>query len=138
MTSHELHTALGYLTDAANRLGDVLAKDPAQDDAYLDASIQRFEFTFELAWKCLKRFLEREGTQVQSPREALVQAFLLGWLPDGDAFWVQMLQDRNRTSHTYHLNTALDIYSRLPAYLTAVRGLAELLRHRLDGDGAGS
>lgn len=65
--------------------------------------IQFFEYTFELAWKTLKDYLEAEGfapEDVRSPRAAIRQAFAQAVVADG-AGWLRMLDDRNRTVHTY-------------------------------------
>ena len=48
-----------------------LRKDADADDMYLDATIQRFEFCFELAWKLMKAVLEYEGIEANSPRSCI-------------------------------------------------------------------
>jgi nucleotidyltransferase substrate binding protein (TIGR01987 family) len=55
----------------------------------------------------------------------------LDWIAD-DALWLDMIADRNRTSHTYNEQTAEEIYRRLPAYATALAGLLDNLRARTD------
>lgn len=62
--------------------------------------IQFFELTFELAWKTLKDYLESQGYQVNSPRETLKQAFQAQLVTNGHA-WIEALDDRNLTAHTY-------------------------------------
>ena len=73
-----------------------------------DSAIQRFEFTFELAWKSVSRMAREEGIECLSPRTALRTALKLGWMAD-DENWLTMLDDRNRTSHTYNEATAADL-----------------------------
>lgn len=46
--------------------------------------IQMFEFTFELAWKVMKDFLESEGFQVASPKSTIRQAFQSGYISNAD------------------------------------------------------
>jgi len=70
-----------------------------------DSAIQRFEFTFELAWKAVARLAQEEGIESLSPRAALKTALKLGWVAD-DENWLTMLDDRYRTSHTYNEATA--------------------------------
>jgi len=71
--------------------------------------IQLFEMSFELAWKLLKDFLEEQGFQdVKSPRAALKKAFEIGLIEQGHE-WMQLLEDRNRTSHTYDEEKATEI-----------------------------
>lgn len=71
--------------------------------------IQFFEMTFELAWKMLKDYLEGQGfLDVNSPRSVLKKAFESGLINDGHR-WLQCLQDRNLTSHTYNEEIAVEI-----------------------------
>ena len=64
--------------------------------------IQRFEYTFELAWNLLKDRLEYDGIALPTvtPRHVIRQAFQAKLIQDGDA-WIDMLTDRNLMSHTY-------------------------------------
>ena len=79
---------------------------------------------FELLWKTFQRLLHAEGIDVATPRDALKAAFGAGWIED-EAAWLEMLQDRNETSHTYDEEKALAVYrsirARFPAILTAYR-----------------
>ena len=76
----------------------------------LDGTIQRFEFTVELAWKLLKEYLESEKFgEFNSPKAVVKEAFKIGLLEDGE-IWLDMLDDRNLTSHTYDEETAKEIY----------------------------
>jgi nucleotidyltransferase substrate binding protein (TIGR01987 family) len=64
--------------------------------------IKAFEYTYELAWNCMKDFYENQGeTGIQGSRDTLQLAFKRGLIKDGEN-WMQMLQDRNRTSHSYN------------------------------------
>ncbi len=63
--------------------------------------IQFFEMTFELAWKLLKDYEEEEGFVIKSPRDAIKQAFQTNIINEGHT-WIDALEDRNLTSHTYH------------------------------------
>lgn len=70
--------------------------------------IQFFELAFELAWKTLKDYLESEGTRVNTPRETIKQAFQFSIIQDGHT-WMQALDDRNLTTHTYEEAMALKV-----------------------------
>lgn len=70
--------------------------------------IQFFEMTFELAWKTLKDYLETQGFQVASPRETFKQAFQIQLITKGHE-WLEALDDRNLTAHTYDETTAKNI-----------------------------
>ena len=62
--------------------------------------LQSFEFTFELAWKTLKDYLESRGVLVSFPRDVVKQAFHHEILKDGE-IWLEMLDKRNLIAHTY-------------------------------------
>jgi nucleotidyltransferase substrate binding protein (TIGR01987 family) len=71
--------------------------------------IQAFEFTHELAWKTLKDFLESHGvSNVVGSKDAIREAFAAGLIEDGEA-WMQMIQSRSETTHTYDERTANEI-----------------------------
>ena len=67
--------------------------------------IQFFEMAFELSWKLLKDYQEAEGFQINSPRNAIKQAFQSELVTNGRQ-WIQALEDRNLTTHTYNELTA--------------------------------
>jgi len=64
--------------------------------------IQRFEYTFELAWKVLKDKMEFDGIVLDqiSPKAVVRQAFAAKYINDPDT-WLKMIGDRNLMSHTY-------------------------------------
>lgn len=130
MEKSDLSKSIQQFKTAVDRLGEVLKEDPKVHSAFIDASIQRFEFSFELAWRALKRCLLQEGIQGGSPREVFRKAFQLGWLTEGDRFWNDMIEDRNQTSHTYNQKEAQEIYSVLPTYLGAFQRLVSFLEQR--------
>lgn len=72
--------------------------------------IQAFEYTFELAWKTLQDFLEETSgyLNIKGPRPVIMQAFQDGYITNGEK-WMEMLLDRNRTTHTYNEKIAHEI-----------------------------
>ena len=62
--------------------------------------IQFFEISFELSWKLMKDYLEAQGFKVKSPRETIKQAYQIGLIDNGHT-WIDALEDRNLTVHTY-------------------------------------
>ena len=71
--------------------------------------IQRFEYTYELAWNTLKDFFEYQGyTEISGSRDAFKLANERGLIRDGKE-WMKMIENRQRTSHTYNQETADDI-----------------------------
>lgn len=74
--------------------------------------IHIFEFTHELAWNVLKDFLVSRGSTetMYGSRDATRQAFSAGLIEQGE-LWMEMILDRNRSSHTYDPETAESIYA---------------------------
>lgn len=71
--------------------------------------IKAFEFTWELGWNTLKDYLEFQGFfDIIGSRDTIRQAFKEGIIIDGEG-WMEMLQSRNQTSHTYNEETAIEI-----------------------------
>jgi nucleotidyltransferase substrate binding protein (TIGR01987 family) len=68
--------------------------------------IQRFEYTFELAWNTLKDRLEHDGVVLSpvTPRAVIRSAFQAKLISEGER-WIDMLGDRNRMSHMYDSDT---------------------------------
>ncbi|MDY6970543.1 MAG: HI0074 family nucleotidyltransferase substrate-binding subunit [Spirochaetota bacterium] len=60
----------------------------------------------------MKAFLEFEGLECKSPRSAIKEGFSLGLIENGDN-WIDMMQDRNRTSHIYDENEAREIFEKI-------------------------
>jgi nucleotidyltransferase substrate binding protein (TIGR01987 family) len=94
--------------------------------------IQRFEYSFELAWKTLKDYLEAGGLVITpvTPRQVLKEAFAAKVIDDGQV-WINMLDHRNLLSHTYDSSTfenAVDAIAE--RYLDAMANL----HRRLAGD----
>jgi nucleotidyltransferase substrate binding protein (TIGR01987 family) len=96
-------------------------------DLEQEGIIQRFEFTFELAWKTLKDYLQDNGVVVSpvTPRNVVKEAFNAGILPDGQV-WIDMMLHRNLLSHTYDFSQFRIVLEALVArYLDAFDGLHE-------------
>jgi nucleotidyltransferase substrate binding protein (TIGR01987 family) len=97
-----------------------------------DGVIQRFEYTFELAWKLLKRYLEEYGLErVDSltNRDLFRVGHEQGLLRDAEA-WLSYLKSRNLISHTYNPAVAETVYESAKAFLGDARYLLEQLRAR--------
>ena len=111
---------------ALSQLRDALCLH-AGNDVIKVGCIQYFEFTFELAWKTIKRIAEEDGfPECNSPKSAFKVAFTNGWLQD-EEIWLEMLSSRNKMSHTYSAEEALDVFDKLPAYADAFQQLVENL-----------
>ncbi|MCY4651891.1 MAG: nucleotidyltransferase substrate binding protein [Dehalococcoidia bacterium] len=89
--------------------------------------IQRFEYTFELAWLTLKDRLEYDGVNLTTvtPRNVIREAFWAKLVSDGDA-WIDMLTDRNLMSHTYDFDRFEAVIGRISdSYLPMLSDLYE-------------
>ena len=76
--------------------------------------IQRFEFTFELAWQLLKDRMEYDGVVMESvtPRNVIRTASSAGLVSDGQT-WINMLEDRRITSHRYDIAILDDVLNNI-------------------------
>jgi nucleotidyltransferase substrate binding protein (TIGR01987 family) len=75
-----------------------------------EGAIQRFEYTFELAWKTVKDRLESDGIVLEtiSPRSVLRTAFESRYINEID-LWMNMVNDRILMSHTYDFEQFYEI-----------------------------
>lgn len=78
----------------------IVVKSEPDNEVLAAGLIQTYEFTFELGWKTLKDYLEMEGFDVPSPRSTIRQAYQSGFIRNAEE-WIQALNDRNLTTHTY-------------------------------------
>ena len=99
--------------------------------------IQAFEFTHELAWNMLKDFLGGRGVQnLYGSKDATREAFKAGLIENGEA-WMDMIQSRNLTSHTYDEATAAQIASAIRnTYFAEFDTLRIKLEELKKGEGA--
>lgn len=74
--------------------------------------IQFFEMAFELGWKLLKDYQEAEGVNIGSPRDAIKLAFQAKLIAAGHD-WIEALDDRHLTTHTYNEQTALEVEQKI-------------------------
>lgn len=119
--------------DALARLNEGIAKHDKDNDLTRDGIIQRFEFTFELAWKTLKSVFEDEGLiGLNSPKTVLREAFAAGLIRD-EELWLAMLDDRNATVHVYKEQLSKDIYDRIQGkYVVVLKELADRIKTRIE------
>jgi len=122
------------LKRAIERLREVYDKADATSKEvaiYIDAAIQRFEFTAELFWKVLKKFLHYEQIEANTPREVLKQSYAARII-DQEKIWLEMMNDRTLTSHTYQEALAKEIFIRIKSYLPLFEEGYEKLEKRYE------
>ena len=88
--------------------------------------IKSFEYTYELGWNTLRDYLRHQGqADLHGSRDTIREAFSAGLIGEGQV-WMDMLQDRNLTVHTYNRTTAQEIAGHIRgSYLAAFRKLKE-------------
>lgn len=87
--------------------------------------IQRFEYTFELAWNVLKDRMEYDGISLDriSPKNVIRQAYASRYIADAEP-WLKMIGDRNLMSHTYDFAKFEAVIERIDAlYLPILNDL---------------
>jgi nucleotidyltransferase substrate binding protein (TIGR01987 family) len=86
---------------------------------YRDSTIQRFEFTLEIAWKSIKTFLlEEEGVECRSPKSCIRELFSTAHLNEIQIqTLLEMVDDRNLATHTYHEAIADNIFHSIESYI---------------------
>lgn len=123
----QFETSLRYLASEASR------NDPELRVQFRAATIQAFEFTYELAVKMIVR---QAAALAASPEDFKRQGFMeqmraaarLGLVRDPAAF-ARYREERNKTSHTYDAGTAEQVLAVLPSFLDDVRHLVGRLQH---------
>lgn len=108
--SNELNYPFQKLQKALLRLKEGI--QTADDALSRDGVIQRFEFTFELFWKMLMILLKNEGFDCAGPRSCIKESARRGFLLNGETA-LDMLEDRNKTSHIYDESTAEEIFENI-------------------------
>lgn len=132
---------INYLEKAIESLAVALAaytnsthpEGSAERELMRDGVIQRFEYTFELSWKILRRYLEEYGLErVDSltNRDLFRVGYEQGLLRDAEA-WLDFLKKRNLTSHTYQAATAQVVYQSASEFLRDARFLLERLEEKI-------
>lgn len=116
---------------AVIKLKEGIGKFDKTDDLHRDGLIQRFEFTFESAWKTLKDIFEYEGLHgLNSPKTVLREAYSADLIQDEEV-WLLMLNDRNSTAHIYSEEKAIEVCNNIiTKYIDAFIELLEEIKKR--------
>ena len=98
--------------NATNRLKEALNEE--ENEITIDGTLHRYEFTFELAWKTLKDYLEYLGITLNtgSPREIIKESFAHQLIEDGE-IWIKMMLARNELTHLYDNENSREIYKNI-------------------------
>lgn len=120
--------------EANKNLADTIAciKENGINKIYTMAIIQAFEMSFELGWKTMKDYLEYNGTQTQTPRQTIKDAFSSELILKGQE-WIDMMEARNKTSHTYKEDYAKETAENiLNIYYPLLMDLEKTLKAKTD------
>jgi nucleotidyltransferase substrate binding protein (TIGR01987 family) len=126
------------LVNATSRLREGVARHQREpnDEQLRDGLIQRFEYTYELCHRFLRRYIHRTSASPEEVdrmafqdliRTANQQGLLLGDWPA----WHRYRDLRARTSHTYRAETAEQVAAAIPAFLAEAEYLRDQLQARL-------
>lgn len=110
---HNFSNALDRFASAVDRYEEF--KNEGFEDVYLDLIVKRFEFTYEMSWKALKRYLEFLGFEPKSPRMTFKEAYAQQLIEDEDV-WLEMIEQRNLTSHIYDESEIEEILNKRELY----------------------
>ena len=133
------HLDISSLKKAIHSLDEALREMKKQKDNLFirDATIQRFEYTYELAHKMLKRYLEMteasSGEVEQMSFPALIRTGAeKGLLEHSWDVWSTYRTARNLTSHTYNEAKAIEVCRIIPKFKNEVLFLLEQLNKRIN------
>lgn len=96
-----------------------------------DSLIKRFEFTYEMAWKLMMSYEKENGiTELMGSKDVVRRAFAMSLIDNGEA-WLEMIDDRNKTSHLYDEEMAEDViddilHTYYPLFLELQRKMEEI------------
>jgi len=108
------------LSEASQRLKE--ASELESTRIHKDATIQRFEFTFELAWKTMQEYIRDQGLDCKSPKSCFGTAAEIGLIKDLE-IWFEYLKARNFIAHTYNEKLADEVYSKAIKFCAEVDNL---------------
>ncbi len=114
---------------------DLAEKDGGIALQFRAASIQAFEYTYELAHKMLKRYLEDTEPSPDLIESMTFQELIRtgaerGLLLNSWDIWKAYRKARGSTSHTYNEDSAVSVFSNIPQFLEEVRFLRDQINTR--------
>lgn len=122
-----------FYRKVVSQLEKGLTTYPDLNELEKDGVIQRFEFTFELAWKTLQDYFAQESgyIDVKGPRTVLKQAIQDNLITDGYT-WLSMLESRNELTHVYDEEESRRILDDVAAiYLPLLQELEQTITGKL-------
>jgi len=116
---------------------DIVQKDEGLILQLRAAAIQAFEFTYELSWKMLKRYLEMILASPDEMKELSFPDLIRtgsehGLLLSDLEVWKTYSKERSMTSHTYEEDKAEEVFASIPQFIKEVDFLLTQLRNRIN------
>jgi len=123
----DFKSALQRLDEAINKSNEY--KDKDEYSFFRDSTIQRFEFTLEIAWKSIKNYLlVKEGIECRSPKSCMREFFSVGYIDETEiSSLLEMIDDRNLATHTYHESISEEIFSKMDKYSKLLNKIYKIL-----------
>lgn len=117
----KLQSQIDDLIKALNRLKEAVML-PSSNIINQDATIQRFEFTFELSWKIMQTIVNENIKDIYGPKNVIREAAKLGII-DNPEKWFEFLDNRNLTVHTYKEDIAQKVYKSAKEFIPYIEKL---------------
>ena len=121
----KLENLIKNLKKANKHLKEAVELSPTR--IHKDATIQRFEFTFELAWKTIQEYIRDQGFDCISPKNCIREGARLEII-DGVEKWFEFLDNRNLIAHTYNEEIADKIYNQAIKFPKEVNTLLKKIK----------
>jgi nucleotidyltransferase substrate binding protein (TIGR01987 family) len=121
----KLESLIKDLAKANKRLKEVVSLKLTRINR--DATIQRFEFCFELAWKTIQAYIREQGLDCKSPKNCLRMAAELDLIEEL-VDWFAYLEARNLISHTYNEKLANKVYRQARKFPLEIDNLLKTIK----------
>ena len=108
------------------------ALNQPKDEYIRDATIQRFEYCYELSWKSLKRYLKQYCSVEENNIKNLFRIALKQNLIDNIEDWFKYHESRNITSPTYNEISAEEVYKLAANFITDAKFLLAKIEHNIE------
>lgn len=121
----KLEIQVAQLTKALARLEETLALPSTSVNR--DATIQRFEFSFELSWKILQTIGQKEGQDIFGMTQSIRAGAQLGLIDDPEQ-WLDFRDARNLSTHLYDEPSSIEVYGEAKKFLPQAKNLLEKVK----------
>ncbi|MBU1323419.1 nucleotidyltransferase substrate binding protein [Patescibacteria group bacterium] len=125
----KLQAQYNNLQKALKKLSEALARP--ETEISRDATIQRFEFTFEMSWKVMHSIAKTNKPKLYGVKAIIREAAALSLINDPKQ-WLKFLEDRNLTVHTYKEELAKQVYANVKKFPQFVEQLLVQAKTQLD------